>query len=69
MYLLWKANKGKLKVGDIVIEHYELERDPKDDNIPILVDGKPIVKSKKKIILPYRKAEVIAMLNTLNVKK
>lgn len=65
MYLLWKANKGKLKVGDIIIEHVELERDPNNDDIPILKDGKPVVKSIKQIKLPYRKKEVIAMLETL----
>ena len=37
MYLLWKANKGKLKVGDIVIEHVHLVRDPDNDNIPCLL--------------------------------
>ena len=65
MYLLWKANKGKLKVGDIVIEHVHLERDPDNDNIPILVDGKPLVKKIDIIKLPYRKKEVENMLKTL----
>lgn len=65
MYLLWKANKGKLKVGDIVIEHVHLERDPNNDDIPILIDGKPVVKKIELIKLPYRKKEVEAMLSTL----
>lgn len=69
MYLLWKANKGKLKVGDIVIEHVHLERDPNNDDIPILVNGKPVVKKIEHIKLPYRKKEVMAMLETLKVKK
>jgi hypothetical protein len=65
MYLLWKANKGKLKVGDIVIEHVHLERDPNNDNIPVLKDGVPVVKKIELIKLPYRKKEVEAMLATL----
>lgn len=69
MYMLWKANKGKLKVGDIVIEHVHLERDPNNDNIPILVDGKPVVKKIEQIKLPYRKKEVEAMLATIKTKK
>jgi hypothetical protein len=68
MYLLWKANKGKLKVGDIMIEHVHLERDPNNDNIPILKDGKPVVKKIEQIKLPYRKKEVMAMLATLKQK-
>lgn len=68
MYLLWKANKGKLKIGDIIIEHVHLQRDPDNDNIPILIDGKPVVKNIEYIKLPYRKKEVIAMLETLKVK-
>jgi len=69
MYMLWKANKGKLKVGDIVIEHIHLERDSANDNIPVLKDGKPVVKKIEQITLPYRKKEVEAMLATLKVKK
>jgi hypothetical protein len=69
MYLLWKANKGKLKVGDIVIEHVHLERDPENDNIPVLKDGKPVVKKIEQIKLPYRKKEVEAMLATIKPKK
>jgi len=68
MYLLWKANKGKLKVGDIIIEHVHLERDPENDNIPILKDGKPVVKKIEQIKLPYRKKEVEAMLATIKLK-
>lgn len=69
MYMLWKANKGKLKVGEIVIEHIHLQRDPDNDNIPVLVDGRPVVKKIEQITLPYRKKEVEAMLATLKVKK
>lgn len=65
MYLLWKSNRGKLKTGDLIIEHVQLERDPDNDNIPILKDGKPIVKKIEKISLPYRKKEVEDMLATL----
>lgn len=68
MYLLWKANKGFLKPGDIIIEHIQLERDPKNDNIPILRYGKPIVKKIEQIQLPYRKKEVMDMLATLKFK-
>lgn len=65
MYMLWKANNGQFKPGDIIIEHIHLERDPDNDNIPILYEGKPIVKKIEKIVLPYRKTEVEAMLKTL----
>ena len=63
MYLLWKANGGKLKPGDLILEHVELERDEDDDNIPILKDGKPVVKNIKQIKIPYRKREVIDMFS------
>lgn len=66
MYLLWKANKGRFKPGEIVIEHIKLQRDPNKDNIPILdKDNKPIVLGSSQIVLPYLKDEVIAMLKTL----
>ncbi len=67
MYMLWKANKGRFKPGDIIIEHVELERDPENDNIPVLRDGKPVVLSVKKIPLPYRKKEVMNMLKTIKL--
>lgn len=65
MYMLWKANKGKLKTGKIILEWCPLERD--EDGIPILYDGKPrvIKKQAKNIEVPYRKKEVMAMLKTL----
>lgn len=69
MYLLWKSNKGTLKPGDIIIEHVQLERDPDNDNLPILKDGLPIVKKIEQIKLPYRKKEVMEMLETLKVKR
>jgi hypothetical protein len=65
MYMLWKANKGTLRPGDIIIEHVELERDENNDNIPILKNGKPVVKGITQINLPYRKKEVMEMLKTL----
>lgn len=65
MYLLWKANKGRFKPGEIIIEHINLRRDSQNDNIPILVDGKPVVEKIERIMLPYRKREVVEMLNTL----
>lgn len=69
MYLLWKANKGKFKPGELVIEHVHLLRDPDNDNYPVLKNGKPVVKTVEKIKLPYRKDEVIKMLATLKKDK
>ena len=65
MYMLWKANKGKFKPGEIVIEHKNLLRDVEMDNIPILENGKPIITKTEQIRLPYRKSEVQAMLKTV----
>lgn len=66
MYLLWKSNRGTLKPGDIIIEHIQLKRDPKNDNLPVLdKNGKPIVLKIDKIKLPYRKKEVEDMLKTI----
>lgn len=65
LYLLWKANKGRFKAGDIVIEHIIFKRDPDNDNMPVLKDGKPIVLEIKKISLPYRKKEIQDMLKTI----
>ncbi len=65
MYMLWRANKGKLKVGDIIIEHVHLKRDPDNDNIPVLENGSPVILKTEQITLPYRKKEVMAMLKTL----
>lgn len=65
MYMLWKANKGRFQPGDLIIEHVQLLRDPKNDNIPVLKDGKPVVQKIEQIVLPYRKKEVEAMLKTL----
>jgi hypothetical protein len=62
MYMLWKANKGRFLPGEICIEHIHLDRDPENDNIPKLIDGKPIVLRQDIITLPYRKKEVINML-------
>lgn len=63
MYLLCKANAGRMKPGTIVLEWCPLERD--DEGFPILYDGKPKVKFEKQIELPYRKKEVIDMLKTI----
>jgi ATP-dependent exoDNAse (exonuclease V) beta subunit len=65
MYLLWKANKGRFKPGDIVIEHIHLKRDPENDNIPVLIDDKPFVEKIETITIPYRRKEVIEMLKSL----
>ena len=65
MYMLWKANKGRFKPGEIVIEHVHLKRDPDDYNVPILEDGKPVILKREEIRLPYRKKEVLAMLKTI----
>jgi hypothetical protein len=69
MYLLWKANKGAFKPGDIIIEHIHLKRDPLNDNIPVLEDGRPVVLKKEMITLPYRKREVIEMLKSPEIVK
>jgi len=69
MYLLWKSNRGLLKPGDIILEHIQLERDPNNDNLPVLdKKGLPIVLKIDKIKLPYRKKEVIEMLETIYSK-
>lgn len=65
MYMLWKANNGRFKPGDIIIEHLHLKRDPDNDNIPVLENGLPIILKTETIKLPYRKKEVIAMLKTI----
>lgn len=65
MYLLWKANKGRFKPGEIVIEHIHLKRDPNDMDLPVEKNGAPIVLKTEFIQLPYRKKEVISMLQTL----
>lgn len=63
MYLLWKANRARLKPGDIILEWLPIERDM--EGFPVLYDGKPKVLSEKQIKLPYLKEEVIAMLKTI----
>lgn len=64
MYLIWKANKGTLKPGELIIEHVKLKRD--EDGIPVLENGIPVMLGRpKKIQLPYLKKEVMAMLKTL----
>jgi len=65
MYMLWKANKGRFKPGDIIIEHLHLKRDPNNDNTPVLENGEPVILKTEKIKLPYRKKEVMAMLKTI----
>lgn len=63
MYMLWKANKGRFKPGDIIIEHVDLQRD--EDGIPIIKDGKPIVNGIKNVKLPYYKKEVEAIFKMI----
>ena len=65
MYMLWKANKGRFKPGEIILEHHHLKRDEENDGMPIFENGKPIVTKKETIRLPYRKKEVMEMLKTL----
>jgi hypothetical protein len=65
MYMLWKANKGKFKPGDIMIEHVHLKRDPENDNLPVIVNGRPVVLKVEQKKLPYRKKEVMTMLKTI----
>lgn len=55
MYLLWKANRGRMKPGEIVIEHISLKRNPDNDGIPVLADGIPVVEKIEQIKLPYLK--------------
>lgn len=63
MYMLWKANKGRFKPGDIILEWCPLERD--EEGIPILTNGKPTATKREIIKLPYLRKEVEAMLKTL----
>lgn len=65
MYMLWKANKGRFKPGEIILEHHHLKRDEENDGMPIFENGKPVVIKKETIRLPYRKKEVMEMLKTL----
>lgn len=61
MYLLWKANKGRFKPGELILEHVHLQRD--EDGVPILDEkGKPVCLKIKKIKIPYLKKEVEEML-------
>lgn len=64
MYMLWRANKGRFKPGEIVIEHCQLKRD-EENGFPIFEEGKPVVIGTSFITLPYRKKEVVEMLKTL----
>lgn len=67
MYMLWKANKGRFRPGELVIEHISLKRD-KETGIPILSENQtPIVEKIDIIKLPYRKKEVMDMLKTINI--
>lgn len=63
MYLLWKANKGRFKPGKLVLKWCPIERD--EEGIPVLYDGVPKILREEWIELPYRKKEVVAMLETL----
>lgn len=56
MRLLWAKNKH-LKIGDLILEWHQLERD--EDTVPILgSDGLPIVKRVEIIKVPYLRKEV-----------
>lgn len=75
MYLIWKSNKGRFKPGKIILNWCPIERD--NDGIPILYDdqgntvesnGTPRILSEKQIEIPYRKKEVMAMLETRKKK-
>lgn len=63
MYMLWKANKGNLKPGELVIEHVHLKRN--DEGYPIFEEGKPVILKEEMIKIPYRKREVEALLKHL----
>lgn len=63
-----ESQQRVLRPGDIMIEHVQLERDPDNDNLPVLYKEKPIVRKIEQILLPYRKKEVMDMLATLKVK-
>lgn len=63
MYLLWKANKGRFKPGKIILKWVPIERD--EEGVPVLHDGVPRILFEKHIELPYRKKEVMAMLETI----
>lgn len=60
MYMVWKQCKGRYKPGKIILKWCPLERDA--DGIPILYDGKPRIMFEKNIEVPYRKKEVLKML-------
>jgi hypothetical protein len=75
MYLIWKANKGRFKPGKIILNWCPIDRDA--DGYPILYDangnivqegGQPRILYEKEIEVPYRKKEVMAMLETLPKK-
>lgn len=60
MYMVWKQCKGIYKPGKIILKWCPIERD--EDGIPILYDGKPKIMFEKDIEVPYRKKEVLKML-------
>lgn len=60
MYLLSKAHYGRLKPGKIKIVWCEIERD--EDGYPIFTDGIPTIIREKTINVPYRKKEVLKMI-------
>lgn len=68
LYMLWRNNKGRMKPGDLIIEHIHLKRDPDNDNIPVMDNGVPIVERIDIIKLPYLKKEVMEMLKTIKKK-
>lgn len=65
MYLIWKANKGKLKPGKITLNWCPIGRD--ENGIPILYNGEPKILKEMPIEIPYRRKEVVDMLNTIKI--
>jgi len=61
MWMALQANP-KLKPGEIILEHYSLERDM--NGIAILKDGLPVIKERKDYKLPYLEREVTDILTT-----
>lgn len=55
MYLLWENNKN-FKPGKLILEHVQFLRD--EEEIPVLVDGKPVVLKIERIEVPYLRREV-----------
>jgi len=71
MYMLLRHNPN-LKPGSLIIEHVIFEEEGQNKfGYPIhkLVDGEPVVKEVKEIVLPYMKNECQAIINWLKNNK